>query len=91
MTEFDRSPSGATARRRAFRVAALLFLGTLLLQSAWILTLPPFRGTDEFDHAFRAAQVAGGDWAAVVQLVPDYAGLAIDAEGTRVPTADWPA
>jgi hypothetical protein len=50
--------------RRPARVALLLFVGTLLLQSAWILTLPPFRGTDEFDHAYRAAEVAGGEWKA---------------------------
>lgn len=50
--------------RAALRTAVLLFLGTLLLQTAWILTLPPFRGTDEFDHAFRAAEVAEGHWAA---------------------------
>ncbi|MEP7090778.1 MAG: DUF2142 domain-containing protein [Nocardioidaceae bacterium] len=49
---------------RPLRVAMLLFLGSLLLQSAWILTLPPFRGTDEFDHAYRAAAVADGQWRA---------------------------
>jgi hypothetical protein len=32
------------------------------MQAAWILTLPPFRGTDEFDHAYRAASVADGAW-----------------------------
>ena len=37
-------------------------LGTLLMQAAWWLALPPFRGTDEFDHAYRAAAVAGGQW-----------------------------
>jgi hypothetical protein len=36
----------------------------LLLQAAWILTVPPFRGSDEFDHAFRAAAVANGQWVA---------------------------
>ncbi len=36
----------------------------LLLQAAWILTVPPFRGSDEFDHAFRAAAVARGQWVA---------------------------
>jgi hypothetical protein len=34
----------------------------MLLQAAWIITIPPFRGADEFDHAFRAAAVAGGEW-----------------------------
>ena len=47
---------------RSLRVPLLLFVGALLLQSAWILTLPPFRGTDEFDHAYHAAAVAGGQW-----------------------------
>ncbi len=32
------------------------------MQTAWILTLPPFRGLDEFDHAYRAAAVAHGEW-----------------------------
>lgn len=43
---------------------ALLVLGTLLMQAAWVLALPPFRGTDEFDHAYRAAAVADGQWRA---------------------------
>jgi Predicted membrane protein (DUF2142) len=40
----------------------LLFVGSLLLQFAWIIALPPFEGIDEFDHAYRAAAVAHGDW-----------------------------
>lgn len=44
------------------RLPALLFLGSLLMQTAWILALPPFRGSDEFDHAYKAAAVAGGQW-----------------------------
>ena len=44
------------------RIAALLLLGTLLAQAAWILAVPPFRGIDEFDHAFRASGVASGQW-----------------------------
>jgi hypothetical protein len=36
--------------------------GTLFIQLAWILALPPFRGIDEFDHAYRAASVAHGYW-----------------------------
>lgn len=46
-------------RRRA---VALTVLGTLLLQAAWILAVPPFRGSDEFDHAYRAASVADGQF-----------------------------
>ncbi len=36
--------------------------GYLVLQGLWILTVPPFRGIDEFDHAFRAAGAATGQW-----------------------------
>jgi len=39
-----------------------VLLATLVAQAAWILALPPFRGLDEFDHAFRAAGVASGQW-----------------------------
>lgn len=34
-----------------------------LMQALMILTLPPFRGLDEVDHAYRAAAVAHGQWA----------------------------
>lgn len=37
-------------------------LGLLLLQVVWIFAVPPFRGTDEFDHVYRAASVARGEW-----------------------------
>lgn len=40
----------------------LVIAGLMLLQTAWILTVPPFRGIDEFDHVYRAAAVAQGDW-----------------------------
>lgn len=39
-----------------------MVLGFALLVFAWILAVPPFRATDEFDHAFRAAAVARGEW-----------------------------
>lgn len=44
------------------RIAAVMLLGVLLAQAAWILAVPPFRGMDEFDHAFRASGVASGQW-----------------------------
>jgi hypothetical protein len=53
-----------SAPRAAIRTPVLLFLGALLVQAAWIVALPPFRGTDEVDHAYRAAAVAGGQWRA---------------------------
>ncbi|MCW2765084.1 MAG: hypothetical protein JWO11_1043 [Nocardioides sp.] len=40
----------------------LLVAGVLLLQAAWIMAVPPFRASDEFDHAYRAAGVASGQW-----------------------------
>ncbi len=49
---------------RPGRVASLLALGFVLVQAAWVLAVPPFRGIDEFDHAYRAAAVAHG------QLLP---------------------
>jgi hypothetical protein len=48
--------------KRAITVCAGTFLGSFLLQTAWILAVPPFRGIDEFDHAYRAAAVADGQW-----------------------------
>ena len=56
----DAAPRG----RRPVRQATLLALALLALQASWVLTVPPFRGIDEFDHAYRAAAVAHG------QLVP---------------------
>jgi hypothetical protein len=42
--------------------ASLVALGLLLMQLAWILAVPPFQAADEFDHAYRAAAVARGEW-----------------------------
>lgn len=39
-------------------------LGLLLMELGWIVALPPFRGVDEHDHAFRASAVAHGQWVA---------------------------
>src|SRR4051794_39105891 len=36
----------------------------LVVQIAWILAVPAFRGSDEFDHTYRAAAVARGQWIA---------------------------
>lgn len=32
------------------------------LQLAWIIAVPPFRGIDEFDHAYKAAAVSRGEF-----------------------------
>ncbi|WP_310963143.1 DUF2142 domain-containing protein [Nocardioides terrisoli] len=46
------------------RFAVLVMIGIALMQAAWIAVLPPFRGIDEVDHAYRAAAVAHGQWTA---------------------------
>lgn len=61
-----------SSRRRI----VLLVLGLLTLQTAWVMTVPPFRASDEFDHAFRAASVAEGNWRAT-EPVADGRGLAV--------------
>lgn len=48
--------------RTAYCKAAVALIAILIAQAAWILAVPPFRGNDEFDHAFRAAAVASGQW-----------------------------
>lgn len=36
--------------------------GMLLLQLTWVFAVRPFGGTDEFDHTYRAAAAARGQW-----------------------------
>ncbi len=50
-------------RGRGSAATALLVASAfLLLQLAWLLTMPPATGIDEFDHVHRAASVASGHW-----------------------------
>lgn len=70
---------------RAVFVSALA--AVLLLQSAWMLVLPMFRGPDEIEHLLRASNVALGHWqpapgAHEDLLVRADATLAADAERT---------
>jgi hypothetical protein len=53
---------GGPSRSVLVRTFVLTLLATLAAQAAWILVVPPFRGMDEHDHAYRAADVAHGDW-----------------------------
>ena len=69
------------------RAGALFFAGALLLQAAWIWTLPPFRGTDEFDHAYRAAAVAGGESKPVRESNPDRRGDLVTVPRRQVTAA----
>jgi hypothetical protein len=47
---------------RALRRAVVVLVAVLVAQAAWIMATPPFRGTDEIDHVYRAAGVASGQW-----------------------------
>ena len=49
--------SSSPAPRRTFLV---VLAGCLLIQLAWVVSLPAFRGIDEFDHVFKAESVAHG-------------------------------
>ena len=53
------SPLDAPPRVRPGRT---FLLGLCGLFSIWILVMPPFSGSDEFDHAYRAASAARGEW-----------------------------
>lgn len=44
----------------AGRRGLLALVAVLLAQAVWILAVPPFRGSDEVDHVYRAAGVATG-------------------------------
>lgn len=57
------APSGSRARVRSSHPLSLLVVGGLIaLQLVWVFSVPPFRGSDEFDHAYRAAAAARGQW-----------------------------
>ena len=61
----------------SLRVPLLFTAATLLVQLAWIWAIPPFRGIDEFDHAYRAASVAEGYWSPAWADVPGTHGSLI--------------
>jgi len=63
---------------KTVRVFLLAFVGLMLVEAAWIAVVPPFRGIDEHDHAYRAASVARGEWR------PDY-GSAVNGRGDLIP------
>lgn len=44
------------------RLFLSVLAGSLLLQLAWILAVPAFRGSDEFDHVIKADATARGQW-----------------------------
>lgn len=64
-----------TSRQGSRRVFVHVLVGILLVQGAWILALPAFRGIDEFDHVFKAAAVARGEWTSSGQAPRGRGGL----------------
>ena len=63
--EVDQRAAGGARRSRAPRVSPgrSLLLGLCGLFAIWVLVVPPFGGSDEHDHAYRAAAAARGQWA----------------------------
>jgi hypothetical protein len=53
-----------TVRLDPRRVFAVTFTAVFLVQAAWMVAVPAFRGSDEFDHVYKAASVARGQWTA---------------------------
>lgn len=54
-----------TVDRRHFtprRVFLVVLAASLLVELAWVLSIPAFRGIDEFDHVYKAEAVAHGMW-----------------------------
>ncbi|HEY3527628.1 MAG TPA: DUF2142 domain-containing protein [Nocardioides sp.] len=44
----------------AVRRGLIALLAVLFAEAVWIITVPPFRGSDEIDHVYRASGVASG-------------------------------
>jgi hypothetical protein len=46
----------------AVKRGVIALLAVLIAEAVWIVTVPPYRGSDEIDHAYRAAGVASGQF-----------------------------
>jgi hypothetical protein len=75
-----------TDTRRPFRVRWVV-LGLLLIELGWVLAVPPFRGVDEWDHAYRASAVAHGQWVAPPTEATRGTGAIVNAEPDIVAAA----
>jgi hypothetical protein len=64
-----------------------VLVGIGLLQTAWILALPAFRGADEVDHVFRASAVAHGDWVSTPSAATIGTGAVVSVDATLVRAA----
>ncbi len=54
--------SPVTATGNTVRPRGAMLLGLCGLFAIWVLVMPPFAGSDEYDHAYRAAAAARGEW-----------------------------
>lgn len=52
----------ARSRPHTCRLFGLVLVGILLVELGWALVVPPFRGSDEHEHVYKAAAVARGDF-----------------------------
>ena len=80
----EKSANASVPRRVGLRGRSLFLLtmtGIFLVQIAWAIVVPAFRGYDEHDHAYRAASVAEGHW------LPDYRTPA-DGRGDLIPVPE---
>ena len=68
------------------RVFWLALAGVLLIQAAWIITMPTYRGIDEFDHVYKAAAVARGQYLST-DPSPDGRGALVRIPGSIVRAA----
>src|SRR3954451_5709421 len=74
-------------RPTAQRASGLLLLGLVLVQVVWIFVVPPFRASDEFDHAYRAAAVARGQWVPSSARAPGVRGSLVTVPDDLVQAA----
>lgn len=79
----------ATSSKNTRTRAALGYfcLGMFLIQIAWQLAVPAFRGIDEIDHAYRATSVARGQIIPKLDAVADGRGFAVKAPAGMVSDA----
>ena len=83
--------TAGTPRRRlvdsGFFFFGAVVVGVLLVQAAWSLVVPPFRGLDEHDHSYKAAAVARGDWSPHHVTPPDQWGGLVAVPASLVAAA----
>lgn len=77
----------ARARAGLSPTVLCLLAGLMAIQASWILVVPPFRGSDEHDHAYKAAAVARGDFGTNHRIVPGEWGEVVDVPADIVAAA----